>query len=83
MSSNKKVLKLRQEILKANTQLKQLQDSGQLEYSDDANKKYNKILIQKAIDKKKLNETKHSFLHNFFKKFSHKGERLICDYFKS
>lgn len=83
MSSNKKVLKLRQEILKANTKLKQLQDSGQLEYSDEANRKYNKILIQKAIDKKNLDESKHSFLHNFFKKFSHKSEKLICDYFKS
>lgn len=86
MSSSKKVLKLRQSILKANTQLDQIQESGQLEISEEANIKYNKILIQKAICKKELDESRHSLLHKFFKKFSHSpnsGKKLICDYFKS
>lgn len=83
MSHSKKVLKLRQSILKANTQLDHLKESGLLETSEETNVKYNKILIQKAICKKELDESRHSLLHKFFKKFSHKGDKLICDYFKS
>lgn len=83
MSSHKKVLKLRQSILKANTQLDQIQESGLLETSEEANIRYNKILIEKAACKKELDESRHSVLHKFFKRFSHKGDKLICDYFKS
>ncbi len=86
MSISKKVLKLRQTILKANTQLDQLKNSGSLDESNEANIKYNRILIQKAIAKKELDEARCSIIQKFFKKFSHssgKREKLICDYFKS
>ena len=45
MNSSKKVLKLRQAMLKANTQLEQLRKSGMLDSSVEANVRYNKILI--------------------------------------
>lgn len=85
--SSKKVLELRQAILKYNTQLEQLRD--QLESSQEANNRYNQIVIKKAICKKELDEARLSVIQKFFKKFSHNPkkargeERLICDYFKS
>ncbi len=79
--SSKKVLKLRQSMLTLNTQLSKLKDK--LAVSEDDNVKYNKILIKKAILKKELDDSRNTFLQKFFKKFSHKGEKLICDYFKS
>lgn len=81
---SKKVLKLRQSMLKYNTELLKLKDK--LEVSEDANIKYNKIVIKKAICKKELDESKNSLLQKFFKKFAHtanKDEKMICDYFKS
>ena len=85
MSINKKVLKLRQAILKANTQLDQIKESGQLETSAEANIRYNKILIEKAICRKELNESNFSLFEKIMKKFTPKmthTEKLICDYFK-
>ena len=86
MSNTKKVLKLRQEILKANTQLEQIKKSGMLEDSIETNTRYNQILIQKAICKKELNTNNKSFAQNLFGKLfnnlNKKQERLICDYFK-
>ena len=87
MSNTKKVLKLRQEILKANTQLEQIKKSGILEDSTEANTRYNQILIQKAIYKKELS-TNHtplvqSLFGKLFNSLNKKQERLICDYFKS
>lgn len=79
--SSKRVLKLRQSILTCNTQLNQLKD--ELETSESVNIKYNKILIKKAICKKELDESRNTLLQKFFKKFAHKGEKLISDYFKS
>ena len=82
--SSKKAQQLRQSILKYNTQMSKLKN--ELEYSEEANIKYNQILIKKAICKKQLDEAKCSPLENlqkFFKKFaSNKSEKLICDYFK-
>lgn len=85
MSNSKKVLKLRQDVLKANTQLEQIKNSGILESSIEANTRYNQILIQKAILKKEIDITQSSFMKKFFNRlFNHsKHERLICDYFKS
>lgn len=85
MSNSKKVLKLRQDVLKANTQLEQIKNSGILESSIEANTRYNQILIQKAILKKEIDITQSSFMKKFFNRlFNHsKNERLICDYFKS
>lgn len=80
--SSKKALKLRQSILKYNTEMSKLKE--ELEYSEEANLKYNKIVIKKAICKKELDETKCSLVQKFLKKFStNKDEKLICDYFKS
>lgn len=82
--SSKKVLKLRQSILKYNTEMTNLK--SQLETSEEANIKYNKLVIKKAICKKELDEARTSLIQKFFKKFSHnpnKDNRLICDYFKS
>ena len=81
--SSKKVLKLRQAILKHNTELSKLK--SQLDTSQEANLKYNRIVIKKAICKKELDESNTSIIKKFFKKFTHspnKGSKLICDYFK-
>ncbi len=86
MSISKKVLKLRQSILKANTQINSIKVSGSLETSEEANIKYNRLLIEKAVCKKELENEKCSILRKFFNKFAHnpnKGKKLICDYFKS
>lgn len=80
MSKNKDS-KLRQSILKFNTELVKLR--SELETSEFANEKFNKLLIQKAICKKALSDVKESFLQKFLKKISCKNEKLICDYFKS
>ena len=80
--SSKKVLKLRQAILKYNTELIKLKDH--LETSEEANLKYNQIV--KAICKKELDEARMPLVQKFFKKFTHntdKDKKLICDYFKS
>ena len=80
--SSKKVLELRQSILKHNTELSKLKD--ELETSILANERYNKILIQKAMCKKELdNALNKSFFSALFKKFANRNEKLICDYFKS
>jgi len=79
--SSTKVSKLRQSILKFNTELSRLKN--ELETSEFANEQFNKILIQKAICKKKLDDLKEGFVQKFFKKFVVKEEKLICDYFKS
>lgn len=85
--SSKKVQELRQSILKYNTELLRLKD--QLETSEEANLRYNKIVLKKAICKKELDEARTSLIQKFFKKFAHNpkskncSEKLICDYFKS
>ena len=84
--SSKKVLKLRQSILKYNTELLQLKD--RLAESEEANLRYNQIVIKKAICKKELDEAKLSLVQRFLKKFSDKQrkscseKKLICVYFK-
>lgn len=82
--SSKKAQQLRQSILKYNTEMSKLKD--ELEYSQEANTRYNKILLKKAICKKQLDELKVTPLQSlakFFRKFSsNKSEKLICDYFK-
>lgn len=85
MSNSKKVLKLRQAILKANTQLEQLRKSGMLDSSVEANVRYNKILIDKAICKTELDKSAQTFVSKLFCKLFQpaKSEKLICDYFKS
>lgn len=85
MNNSKKVLKLRQTILKANTQLEQLKKSGMLDSSVEANIRYNKILIDKAICKNELDKSGQSLISKLLGKVFQpaKTEKLICDYFKS
>ena len=85
MNSSKKVLRLRQAILKANTQLEQLRKSGMLDSSVEANVRYNKILIDKAICKVELDKSVQPFISKILGKLLKpaKREKLICDYFKS
>lgn len=81
--SSKKVFRLRQSILKYNTELLKLKT--QLLASEDANVKYNKILIKKAICKKELEDSSTPIVQKLLKKFSNnnRDKKLICDYFKS
>lgn len=80
--SSEKAQQLRKIILKNNTEISQLKK--QLEYSETANIKYNKALINKAVCKKELEEMRQSFFSKFFKKFiPHKNKKLICDYFRT
>lgn len=85
MNNSKKVLKLRQSILKANTQLEQLRKSGMLDSSVEANVRYNKILIDKAICKSELDKSAQPLISKIFGRLFQptKSEKLICDYFKS
>ena len=80
--SSKQAQKLRQSILKYNTEMLKLKDD--IVYSEEANIRYNKLVVKKAICKKALEETKITFIERLLKKFSHnKEKKLICDYFKS
>ena len=81
--SSQKSQKLRQSILKYNTEMSKLKD--ELSYSQEANEKYNKLMIKKAICKKELDATKNTLLQKIINKLniSRPKEKLICDYFKS
>lgn len=81
--STKKAQKLRQTILKYNTEMSKLKD--ELSYSQDANIKYNKLVIKKALCKKELDSIKCSLLQKIMNKLhlNNTKEKLICDYFKS
>ena len=44
---------------------------------------YNKVLVEKAILKKQLDDLRNNTLANRIKHLlPHRGEKLICDYFK-
>ena len=79
--NSKRVLKIKQSILKLNTQISGFKDK--LDDSEINNVKFNRLLISKAILKKELDDCSSSFIQKFFKKFTPKTEKLICDYFKS
>ncbi len=81
--SSHKAQKLRQAILKYNTEMSKLKD--ELVYSAEANLKYNKLVIQKAICKNELAKLKCTFWHKIMKKLhmNNTKDKLICDYFKS
>ena len=81
--SSQKAQKLRQSILKYNTEMSKLKD--ELSYSQEANLKYNKLVIKKAMCKKELDAAKRSLLQKLMDKFhvNDSKEKLICDYFKS
>ena len=81
--SSKKAQKLRQSILKYNTEMSKLKD--ELSYSAAANVKYNKLAIKKAICKKVLDAQKTSLIQKIMVKLhlNSTKDKLICDYFKS
>ncbi len=81
--SSQKAHKLRQSILKYNTEMSKLKE--ELTYSQDANVKYNKLVIKKAICRKELEFEKKNLLQKIMNKLhiNHSKEKLICDYFKS
>lgn len=54
-----------------------------IEKSNICSDLYDKVLIEKAVLKKQLDDFKNNNVMNKIKKlFPRKGEKLICDYFK-
>ncbi len=79
--SNKRVIEIRQAILKLNTELLTLQPK--LEVSEAVNVKYNKLLIKKAALKKELDDLNKPILKSIISIFKNKKEKKISDYFAS
>ncbi len=79
--SKKQASKIRQSILKYNTELLRLQPK--LDSSEEVNVKYNKILIQKAMLKQELDEIQKPILKKVIDMFKNKKEKMISDYFAS
>ncbi len=81
--SSQKAHKLRQTILKYNTEMSKLKD--ELIYSQEANIKYNKLVIKKAVCRQELAAEKRNLLQKIMNKLhlNSSKEKLICDYFKS
>lgn len=52
-----------------------------IENSANLSEIYNKVLIEKAILRKKVTDSKDTFFKRMFHKFFLKKEKLICDYF--
>lgn len=54
-----------------------------IEKSDICADLYNKVLLEKAILKKQLDDLKNNSIASRIKHLiPHRGEKLICDYFK-
>lgn len=54
-----------------------------IDKSDVCSDLYNKVLVEKAILKKQLDDLRENSLVNRIKHLlPHRGEKLICDYFK-
>lgn len=79
--SNKRVIEIRQSILKLNTELLTLQPK--LEVSEAVNVKYNKLLIKKAALRQELEELNRPILKSIINIFINKKEKKISDYFAS
>lgn len=79
--SSKRVIEIRQTMLKLNTELLRLQPK--LETSKSVNIKYNKILIKKAELKKELDDLQKPLLKTIFDFVKSKKEKAISDYFAS
>ncbi len=79
--SNKRVSQIRQSILKYNTELMRLQPK--LDSSEYVNEKYNKILLQKAILKKELDDLQKPLFKKIVHIFKSEKEKKISDYFAS
>jgi hypothetical protein len=55
-----------------------------IDKSDVCSDLYNKVLVEKAILKKQLDDLRNNTLVNRIKHLlPRRGEKLICDYFKS
>ncbi len=79
--TNKRVSQIRQSILKYNTELLRLQPK--LDSSEYVNVKYNKILLQKAILKKELDDIQKPLIKKIAHIFKSEKEKKISDYFAS
>lgn len=79
--SNKRVIEIRQSILKLNTELLTLHPK--LEVSEAVNVKYNKLLIKKAALRQELEELNRPILKSIINIFKNKKEKKISDYFAS
>ncbi len=77
-------LRMKKEIL-ASIHEKEIQLAklkSHIEKSDVCSDLYNKILIEKAILKKQLEDSgKNTFVNKIKNLIPRKGEKLICDYF--
>ncbi len=80
----KGLFKVKREIIssirKKEIQLEQLQQH--IDKSDVCSDLYNKVLIEKAILKKQLEDLQNNTLVNRIKHLLPRKEKLICDYFK-
>ena len=72
---------LKKQILQKELQIKKLH--LHLSTSDICNELYNKLILEKAILKKELEDLEKNPLLEKIKKTFSKKEKLICDYFKS
>lgn len=79
--TTKRVSQIRQSILKYNTELLRLQPK--LDSSESVNVKYNKILLQKAILKRELDDLQRPLLKKIVHMFKSDKEKKISDYFAS
>ncbi len=86
MLTDKKVLEVKKKLISAinkkETQLKKLKQH--INKSEICSDIYDRVLIEKAVLKKQLDELQNSSIVDKIRHLlPHKKERLICDYFKS
>lgn len=72
--------KLKSSIREKEIQLSKLKEH--IDKSEVCSDLYNKMLIEKAVLKKQLEELQNKSLVNRIKHLLPKREKLICDYFK-
>ncbi len=83
MTRQNREVELQYLISKCKTRLSQLKPH--LDVSELTNVMYNKIIVEKAIYKKELDELKAGFFKRLIKavkKVNPSSRQLICDYFK-
>ena len=73
--------KLRQSIREKEIQMKKL--APLIEKSSVCSNLFNKVLIEKAVLRKQLEELNNNTFFGRVKRFLPKNQTLICDYFKN
>lgn len=79
------LIKVKREIIISSIKEKEIQLSKLKEHiykSEVCSDLYNKLLIEKAILNKQLDDLKNKSILNRIKHLLPKQEKLICDYFK-